>query len=165
MNRNDFYGKISSDEENNGKISKLNEELKLKDDTINKYINQINDLNKKLLDYEKNIKELNLQIKDKIDELNRIKNKIDNDEFKEILPEEKIISILFMSFDYKHYFSFPCKDSTLFVKMEEKFYEEFPEYKETDNYFLVNGNKVKRFKTLKENNIKNGHPVILYKVD
>ena len=122
-------------------------------------------LNKKLVYYEQNIKELNLQIKDKIDELNGIKNKVDNDEFKEILPGVTIISISFMSFDYKHYFSFPCKDSTLFVKMEEKFYEEFPEYKETDNYFLVNGNKVKRFKTIKENNIKNGNPVLLYKAE
>ena len=49
--------------------------------------------------------------------------------------------------------------------MEEKLYEEFPEYKETDNYFLVNGNKVKRFKTIKENNIKNGKPVVLNKLE
>ena len=42
-------------------------------------------------------------------------------------------------------------------------YEEYPEYKETDNYFLANGNRVKRFKTVKENKIKNGRPVILIK--
>ena len=78
---------------------------------------------------------------------------------------EKIISVLFTSSDYKVTYSLPCKDTTLFVKMEEKLYEEFPEYKETDNYFLVNGNKVKRFKTIKENNIKNGKPVLLYKTE
>ena len=49
--------------------------------------------------------------------------------------------------------------------MEEKLYEEFPEYKETDNYFLVNGNKVEKYKKNKENNIKNGKPVILYKLE
>ena len=49
--------------------------------------------------------------------------------------------------------------------MEEKLYEEFPEYKETDNYFVVDGKRVKRFKTMKENNIKNGRPVILYRVE
>ena len=42
-------------------------------------------------------------------------------------------------------------------------YDEYPEYKETENYFLVNGNRVKRFKTIKENQIKNGKPIILIK--
>ena len=122
-------------------------------------------MNNKLLNYEKKIEELNNQIKEKNNEINILKNKYSDDEFKEILPGEKIISVLFTSSDYKINYSLPCKDSTLFVKMEEKLYEEFPEYKETDNYFLVNGNKVKRFKTIKENNIKNGKPVLLYKTE
>ncbi len=122
-------------------------------------------MNNKLLNYEKKIEELNNQIKEKNNEINILKNKCSDDEFKEILPGEKIISVLFTSSDYKINYSLPCKDSTLFVKMEEKLYEEFPEYKETDNYFLVNGNKVKRFKTIKENNIKNGKPVLLYKTE
>ena len=72
-----------------------------------------------------------------MDEINRIKNTENNYENKEINPWEKIIAISFMTSDYKHYFSFPCKDSdsTLFLKMEEKLYEEFPENKETDNFF------------------------------
>ena len=81
--------------------------------------------------------------------------------FKEIKPGEKIISILFSSNDNKILYSLPCKNSTPFVKIEEKLYEEFPEYKETDNYFLLDGKKVKRFKTVEENHIKNGKPVIL----
>ena len=83
--------------------------------------------------------------------------------FKEILPDEKIISILFSTNDHRLLYSLPCKNTTRFSRIEEKFYEEFPEYKETDNYFLANGNKVKRFKTVEENNIKNGRPVILVK--
>ena len=122
-------------------------------------------MNNKLLNYEKKIEELNNQIKKKNNEINILKNKCNDDEFKEILPGEKIISVLFTSSDYKINYSLPCIDSTLFVKMEEKLYEEFPEYKETDNYFLVSGNKVKRFKTIKENNIKNGTPVLLYKTE
>ena len=70
---------------------------------------------------------------------------------------------MFKSNDGKIDYSIPCKDSTTFVKMEEKLYDEYPEYKETDNFFLVNGNRVKRFKTIKENQIKNGKPVILIK--
>jgi hypothetical protein len=83
--------------------------------------------------------------------------------FKKILPGEKVLSILFSSSDSKLLYSLPCKNSTPFIKIEEKLYEEFPEYKETDNYFLVDGKKVKRFKTVEENHIKNGRPVILVK--
>ena len=84
-----------------------------------------------------------------------------NNTFKEFQPGEEVIAILFTSTDQKLTYCLPCKNTTLFVKIEEKLYEEFPEYKETDNYFLVNGKKVKRFKTIQENNIKNGKPVIL----
>ena len=81
--------------------------------------------------------------------------------FKEFLPGEEVIAILFTSSNQKLTYCLPCRNSTLFVKIEEKLYEEYPEYKETDNYFLVDGKKVKRFKTIKENNIKNGKPVML----
>ena len=42
---------------------------------------------------------------------------------------------MFKSNDGKIDYSIPCKDSTTFVKMEEKLYDEYPEYKETDNFF------------------------------
>ena len=70
---------------------------------------------------------------------------------------------MFKSNDGKIDYSIPCKNTTTFVKIEEKLYDEYPEYKETDNYFLVNGNRVKRFKTINDNQIKNGKPVILIK--
>ena len=70
---------------------------------------------------------------------------------------------MFKSNDQKIDYCLPCKTTTTFVKIEEKLYEEYPEYKETENYFLVNGNRVKRFKSIKENRIKNGKPVILIK--
>ena len=56
-----------------------------------------------------------------------------------------------------------CKTTTIFVRIEEQLYEEFPEYKETNNYFLVDGKKVKRFKTIKENGIKKGKTIKLVK--
>ncbi len=47
------------------------------------------------------------------------------------------------------------------MKVEEKLYEEYPEYKDTENHFIHNGNEIKRFKTVEENNIKSGKPIIL----
>ena len=50
----------------------------------------------------------------------------------------------------------PYKDSELLVRIEEKLYNEYSEYKEKETYFIVGANKIKRFKALKENNIKSG---------
>ena len=123
---------------------------------LNNIINNVN----KQFDHEKKIKELNDIINDKNNELNKLRSECNNNIIREILPGEEIISVLFISGDYKLTYSLPCKNTTVFVKIEEKLYEEFPEYRETDNYFLVGGIKVKRFKTIKENAIKNGKPVM-----
>ena len=93
-----------------------------------------------------------------------MKNKIninDDDLVKELLPGEKAIAALFISTDQNVTYSIACKNTTTFVKVEEKLYEEYPQYKETNNYFLHNGSVIKRFKTVEENHIKNGKPIIL----
>ena len=109
------------------------------------------------------IKQKNNELNKVNEQLNNLKAESINSNFKEFLPGEEVIAIMFKSNDQKIDYCLPCKNTTTFVKIEEKLYEEYPEYKETDNYFLVNGNRVKRFKTVKENNIKNGKPVILIK--
>ena len=40
-------------------------------------------------------------------------------------------------------------------------YDEYPELKNNDNYFLVNGRKIKRFLTIDENNIKDGDNILI----
>ena len=54
-----------------------------------------------------------------------------------------------------------CKNTTPFIKVEEKLYEEYPEFKETENYYIFNGTKIKRFKTIEENKITKGSKIIL----
>ena len=49
----------------------------------------------------------------------------------------------------------------IFAKVEEKLYQIYDEFRETNNIFLVGGNIVKRFKTMIENNIKNGDKIQL----
>jgi len=41
-------------------------------------------------------------------------------------------------------------------------YKEYQKYTETENYFLINGRKINKNKTLKENNIKNNDIITLY---
>ena len=85
----------------------------------------------------------------------------DDDLLNEIKPGEKIIAALFISSDQKITYAISCKNTTPFVRIEEKLYEEYPDYKDTENHFIHNGNVIKRFKTVEENNIKSGKPIIL----
>ena len=126
---------------------------------------EINDLNIQLKNKDNNIILLNNQLSNKINELNNIKNKINNnnDDLVNIInPGEKTIATLFISADQKIQYAMVCKNTTPFVRIEEKLYEEYPEYKETDNYFLHNGSVIERFKTVEENHIKSGKPIILH---
>lgn len=47
------------------------------------------------------------------------------------------------------------------MRIEEKLYESYPDLKNYDNYFWVNGKKIKRFLTLEENNINDGDKIML----
>ena len=117
-----------------------------------------------LKDKEKTIELLNTQLFNKINELKNIKTKTNNnydDLVENINPGEKIIATLFISSDQKIQYAIACKNTTPFVRLEEKLYEEYPEYKETNNYFIHNGLVIKRFKTIEENQIKKGKPIIL----
>ena len=125
---------------------------------------EINNLNIQLKNKEKNIELLNTQLSNKINELNNIKNRVNNnndDLVNVINPGEKTIAALFISSDQKIQYAISCKNTTPFVRIEEKLYEEYPEYKETDNYFLHGGTVIKRFKTVEENHIQGGKAIIL----
>ena len=108
------------------------------------------------------VSELQNIIKEKIDEINVLKSKLSDSNIENIQPGEKIIAIGFTSADQtiQNFYRY-CKDSDLFVKLEEKLYDEYPEYKNIETYFSVNGKKVLRFKSMKENNIKNGQIIML----
>ena len=145
------------DYENSIKI--LTEDLNKYKDLSNQKDKEINDLKIQLQNKEKNIESLNTLISEKIDELNNFKNNFNrnNDNLVSNLNQgEMVISALFTSSDKKITYSIACKNTTPFVKLEEKLYKEYPEYKNTENYFLYNGNRVRRFKTIEENQIESG---------
>ena len=93
----------------------------------------------------------------KIDEL---KEKLARYPF-ELLKGEKLISVIFKSVDQKIHFSVICKNTEKFNKLEEKLYNDNPQYFDSDNYFIVNGNRIDKLKSLEENNIKNSDIIIL----
>ena len=67
----------------------------------------------------------------------------------------------FTSLDSSLNYSVGCLNTDLFTTVEEKLYQEYPEYRETNNSFLANDKTVLRFKTVGENKIGKGYPVIL----
>ena len=87
-----------------------------------------------------------------------------------IIPDklgEKIISVNFMTIgnqDIMNY-SMPCKKSDLFVELEGKLYEDFPKYKNYNTYFEVNTRRIKRFKSIEENNIKGNDIIYLFVIE
>ena len=180
INNNIIDNKINklNDEKNknielNNKIKKLeidlnNEKEKNKNlnQQIEKYKNIIKDLNDKIsrnnLNDNNKVSELQNIINEKIDEINVLRSRLNNSNINSIQPGEQIIAIGFTSSDQtiQNFFR-PCKDSDLFVRLEEKLYDEYPQYKDVETYFLVNGRKILRFKSIKENNLKNGQIIML----
>ena len=129
--------------------------------TINDLLNKLNSIN---LKSEKN--EFQKIINKKNNEINKLKSKLNENSLENCKPGEKILAIGFTSCDQKiNNFILASKDSELFVRIEEKLYDEYSEYKEKETYFMVGGNKIKRFKTLKENNIKTGSIIMLNIID
>ena len=114
-----------------------NENDKLKNEK-NNYITQINDLTDRMnkLNLSKGIQNQNVNIND-------------------------IVTVLFQSIDQKVQIPMTGTKTELFVKLEERLYEEYKDYKDSNNYFTVNGRAIKRFRTLEENKINNYDKILL----
>ena len=54
------------------------------------------------------------------------------------------------------------QNTDLFVRLEEKLYNDFPKYKNYEIFFKVNTRPILRFKTLEENRIKNNDMIALF---
>ena len=108
------------------------------------------------------IKQLEIEIKNKDNEINRLKNELEKANNSQNYINVNRNQLLAVSFQHPNYnYSVVCSKTDTFAEAEEKFYKEFPELRNTNNAYLVNGNQVLRFKTIEENKIKNGYPVLL----
>jgi len=76
-----------------------------------------------------------------------------------------IINIEFISSDQKINYTIDCLKSQYFYEIEEKLYEKYPKYRESNNYFIVDGKEILRFKTIEQNGINKGMILILNKND
>ena len=132
----------------------------------------MNHLKSKIKDYENIINLLENQLKDKNNIIQKYINSMNSNQLNNqmnitsIKPFEKIMSINFVSMDQKiSNYSLVCKNTDLFVKLEQKLNNEFPHLKDQEPYFLVNGRRIKRFKTLDENGIKNNDIISIFLIE
>ena len=78
---------------------------------------------------------------------------------------EEILSIIFITSNQELHYSIICKNTDEFHKVESQLYKKFPKYSENENFFLLNGNKINKYKTLKQNGIKDNDIIILNEIE
>ena len=98
--------------------------------------------------------------------MNNLRAQIDNNNNPNPILENKIyfkemMCVNFISSDQIVHYAVPYVKTNTFAEVEEKLYQQYPRYRETNNNFIANGNLVLRFKTIGENKIGNGLPVTL----
>ena len=157
-----------------GQIEELNNKIKDLNNQNNLYLKEINKYKDNNINLENEIKQLKIGKSDKIEiknlnnekdaalislirqleikdnEINNLKSNISFN----VKSGEELLPIIFVSGDQKIHYAFICKYTEQFSVIESKLYEIYPNYLERENYFCVNGNKINRYKTIKQNNIK-----------
>ena len=150
-------------------LSKANKIIEQQKSTINDLQNKLNNFNTTINNYQTQINNLQSIIIQKDLELNNLRNQLTNNNSNNVnnlqnnvnINYDDMMSINFISTDSNLHYSIPCIKSDIFAHIEEKLYKQFPQYKETNNTFIVNGTTVLRFKTIAENKLVNGLPVTL----
>ena len=145
------------------KLKDLQNSLKVQEEESNKKINNYQNIIGTDSKDEKMIKLLDeLELKEKeIKKLNEMKSRFPF----ELLENEKLMTLIIISGDQKVHYSIICKNKLKFTEIEHNLYEKYPEYLESENYFLAGGKKINKYKSLEENNIKNSDIITLYKFD
>ncbi len=111
------------------------------------------------------IKKLKDELLLKENQINNLKLELQNEKNKnnkKTIDINDILAVTFISTDQKiNKYPISCFKTDRFAEIEEKLYQEFDEFRETNNTFIVNGTTVLRFKKMSENNIKNGDTIQL----
>ena len=113
------------------------------------------------------INNLQNEINNKNNQLNQLRQQLqnvsinNNQNIQNILQNDKCVN--FITTDSSLFYAIPCNGNSTFAEVEEKLYKEYPEYRETNNTFLANGIEILRFKTINENKVGTGKPVMLIK--
>ena len=132
----------------------MNEEIK-KNKFLKDNLEKRNDINDKELLYN--------SILEKDKEIKILKTKLSRFPF-ELNEGEKIMSVIFTSSEQTFYQSIICKNTERFNNVENRLYDIYQNYSESENYFIVRGRKINKSKNLDQNDIKNSDIIILNEI-
>ena len=118
----------------------LEKELKIEREKSNNLYNRENTSNE---DYNKIIK-LYDEISKNQEEIKNLKGKLERFPF-ELCENEKIMSVIISTEDKNIQYSVIAKNTDKFLRIEEKFYDAFPEFGKVENSFYINGNKINKY--------------------
>jgi surface protein len=146
---NDYKNKITYLEEKIKISDKINlkipqEDKKIKDLTILQMEKIINI-------YEKKLNNIGENKNPRINKLLENENK-----------EEEPFYVIFNSLNLDIHYRLPCRKNDLISKLEKELCIKFKQYKEYDIILTVKGKEIKRYKTIEENEIKNGDMIIIH---
>ena len=140
-------------------INNLQQEINRLNNNLQNEKQNVIDLQQQLFNYNNQVNNLNIQLMNKDKELNDLKMNKSKDGY---VNYKNIMVVHFMSGDGEINQGINCLPTETFAEVEEKLYKIYNEYREEyNNTFLANGIVVKRFKTMSENNIKNGDKIQL----
>ena len=145
--------KLNELKNNNNILINENNNLKLKLGNSNQ-LNQMNQFNQMNINEINNLRQIIIQ-KDK--EINELKLKIPN----EYVKMKNIMVINFLSTDQNIRCGIPCLADDTIAEVEEKLYQQFNEFRNTNNILLFGGNIILRFKKVKENNLHDGDTILI----
>jgi len=145
--------KLNELKNNNNILINENNNLKLKLGNSNQ-LNQINQFNQMNIKEINNLRQIIIQ-KDK--EINELKSKLPNNK----VYMNDIMVINFLSTDQNIRCGIPCLADDTIAEVEEKLYQQFNEFRNTNNILLSGGNIILRFKKVRENNIHNGDTILI----
>ena len=147
-------------------INKLkNDNNKLNNELIkaNKIISNFNNNQNNNIEINNKINNLNEMIKMKDNIINDLKNQLENKGDKTVHYND-ILFVHFISMDQNINCPIKCLKTDTFAQVEEKLYQKYGEYRETNNNFTANGRIILRFKSISDNHIKDGDKVQLINI-
>ena len=159
-NKNSILSNIDNNDNQN--MPKINVNMMNSNNFNNQNLNnQISELKNENSNLKNEINNLKKTIKLKEEENEELKSRIDilinkSENKPKLVDFDKIKIIQFISMDHSVICPIKCLSTDIFAEVEEKLYKIYPEYRETNNSFQVNGRNILRFKTIEENNIPDG---------
>ena len=166
--------RLNKSENGNEKLSNEIKDLKDENAKLNKKIFEL----KKIIDTSKNVIKKDIQnndineinylkeiIKEKDSQIKLLKIQLKNNTKERLVDLNKILNINFVSGDGQLSCGIKCLGIDTFAEVEEKLYQQYDKYRNTNNNFIVNGNGILRFKTIKENKIKDNDKIMLIPIE